>query len=202
MTVSLLHVASFIAICQALLMAGFSLQNTKSPRTSNRILASMLFLLAVIGACSLFKSIAPLATHVRYHREIFLIDQLAFLVGPLSYFYIKSLLDPDVVLRKRDWMHFLPVPVAVMCSLVVFQYYSPFVIAKFPGRVFFSGAVLLQSLAYLVASVVMLKSYGLTLKSFLSYIDNSRIAWVRLFIGGYIVLWIIQFQVFLAWEPS
>ena len=142
MTVSFLHVASFIAIFQALLMAAFSLQNRKSSRTSNVILASMLFLLAAIGACSLFKSIVPFQTHMKYHREIFLIDQLAFLNGPLAYFYIKSLLDPEYVLRKRGWLHFLPMPVAVICSLIVFRFYHPFVIALLPGRIFFSGAVL------------------------------------------------------------
>ena len=103
-------------------------------------------------------------------------------------------------MRKRDWLHFLPLPVAVICSLIVFQFYHPFLIWKFPGRIFFSGAVLFQSLIYLVPSLMILRSQGLTLRSFLSYIDNSRLAWVRLFISGYVVLWMIQFQVFLAWD--
>jgi AraC-like DNA-binding protein len=200
MTVSFLHIASFIAIFQALLMGVFSLQNKKNSRTSNTILASMLFLFAVMGASALFKSILPLQTHMRYHRHIFVIDQLAFLIGPLAYFYVRALLNPEFVVRRREWWHFLPFPVAVGCAFVVFQFCNPFLIWLFPGRIFFSGAVLLQSLIYLVPSIIILRSHGLTFKSFLSYIDNSRLAWVRLFISGYVVLWIIQFQVFLAWD--
>jgi AraC-like DNA-binding protein len=181
-------------------MAVFSLQNKKSSRTSNMILASMLFVFAVVSCCSLFKSITPLQIHSRYHRQLFALGHLAFLIGPLLYFYVRSLLDTEFTLRRRDWLHFLPFPVAVLCSILVFQQYDPFLIYKFRGRFLFSGSVLIQNLAYLVASFNILRSYGLTFRSFLSYIDNIKLAWVRFFISGYVVLWIIQLQLFLAWD--
>lgn len=200
MNISLLHIASFIAVFQALLMTVFSLQNRKSSPSSNRLLASMLLVFAAVSACALFKSITPLETHMKYHRQIFLIGHLSFLVGPLLYFYVKSLLDAKFSLHARDWLHLAPLPVAVVASLVVFQYYDPFLIWKFRGRIFFSGSALVQSLAYVIASVRLLRSYGLTFKSFLSYIDDSRLEWVRYFVGGFIVLWIVQLQVFMAWD--
>jgi AraC-like DNA-binding protein len=200
MSLSPLHVASVIAIFQALLMALFSLQNRKSTRASNTILASMLLVFAIMGACSLFKTVVPLKANLPYHRAIFLVDHLAFLIGPLSYFYIKSLLESGFTLRKQDWLHFLPAPAAWVVSLVVFQHYDPFVIWKFSGRVYFSAAVLLQNLAYLPPALKVLQAHGLTWRSFLSYIDNSRLAWVRFFVCGYIVLWIVQFQIFLSWD--
>ena len=200
MDISLLHIASFIAVFQALLMAFVSLQNKRSSRTSNVLLASMLLVFVVISACSLYKSIVPVQTHAKYHRQIFALGTMAFLVGPLLYFYVQSLLDTKFTLRRRDWIHFLPLPIALICSYVVFQYYDPFLIWKFRGRIFFSGSVLVQNIAYLVPSIRILRFYGLTPKSFLSYIDDSRLAWVRFFIGGYILLWIIQLQVFLAWD--
>jgi AraC-like DNA-binding protein len=84
--------------------------------------------------------------------------------------------------------------------LVAFQYHNPFIIWKFHDRGLFSGAALIQNLAYLIPAFRVLRSYGLTPRSFLSYIDDSRLAWVRFFIGGYILLWIIQLQIFLAWD--
>ena len=198
--ISLLHIASFIAIFQALLMALFSLQNKKSSRTSNIVLASILVIFAAIGGASLYKSVVPLATHMRYHRQIFLIGQLAFLVGPLLYFYVRSLLDTTFSLGGRQWVHALPFLVAVVCALFVFQHHDPFMIWKFRGRVFFSGAALIQNIAYLVPSFKNLHSHGLTPRTFLSYIDDSRLAWVRIFVGGYVLLWIIQLQLFLGWD--
>ena len=198
--ISLLHIASFIAVFQALLMALFSFQNKKSPRTSNIILAAMLLAFALISGVSLYKSITPLETHVKYHRQIFVAGQFAFCIGPLLYFYIKSLLDLKFSFQKRDWLHFIPFPLAVLCSLVVFQHYHPFLIWKFSGRLYFSGAVLIQSLGYCIASFKVLESNGLTVKTFLSYIDNSRLEWVRFLIGGYIILWIVQLQLFMGWD--
>jgi len=197
---SVLHIASSIAVFQALLMALFSIQNKKSPRTSNIFLASMLFAFALISGASLYKSITPLETHMKYHRQIFVVGQLAFCIGPLLYLYVKSLLDLKFFFRKKDWIHFLPVPVAIVSSLAVFPQYHPFLIWKFPGRIYFSGAVLVQSLAYCVASFKIMASNGLTVKSFLSYIDNSRLEWVRFLVGGYIILWIMQLQIFMAWD--
>jgi AraC-like DNA-binding protein len=200
MNISLLHIASFIAIFQALLMAIVSLQNKKGQRKGNLILATMLIVLATVGSCSLYKSVVPLGTHMRFHRQIFLVGQLAFLVGPLLFFYVKSLLDAHFVMRKWDWLHFLPFPLAALGSIIVFQEYEPFLIWKFPGRVYFSGAVLVQNLVYCLASFNILRSYGLTLRSFISYIDDAKLNWIRVFVGGYIVLWIVQLQVFMAWD--
>ena len=200
MNISFLHIASFIAVFQAFLMAFFSIQNKKSPRTSNFILASMLVVFALVSSASLYKSITPLQTHMKYHRQIFLVGQLAFCVGPLLYFYVKSLLDPKFSMRRKDWIHFLPLPLAVVSALFVFQYYNPFLIWKFSGRIYFSGAILVQNFVYCVASFRILQSYGLTLKDFLSYGENSRFEWVRILMGGYIVLWIVQLQLFMGWD--
>jgi AraC-like DNA-binding protein len=200
MKASVLQIASVTAIIQAVLMASFSLQNRKSSRTSNRIFASMMFILALLAGCSLYKSFGPLQAQQPYHRELFLLGQFAFLVGPLSYLYVRSLLDPDFVPLPRHGIHALPFVAAVLLTLAVFQVYDPFVIGQFRGRIYLSAAVLLQTLTYLVASLRIVWKAGLTPRLFLSYIDNSRLAWVRFFMSGYVVLWIMQFQLFVGWE--
>jgi AraC-like DNA-binding protein len=128
------------------------------------------------------------------------VGNLAFLIGPLLYFYIKSLLDPNYSVQRKDWLHALPFPAAVICSFIILQHYNNFYILNYRGRLFFSAAILVQSLAYIIASFKILHSNGLTFKSFLSYIDNSKLAWMRFFISGYIVLWLIQFQLFVGWD--
>ena len=200
MNFSLIHIASLIAIFQAVLMAVFSLQNKKTSRTSNIILASMLLIFAVINCGSLYMSIYPFKINIRYHKLIFMLGNLAFLIGPLLYFYIKSLLDMNFSLRKRDWIHTLPFMIAVICSLFIFQVYKHFNIWTFPSRIFFSSSILIQNLVYFIVALKNLQAYGLTLKSFLSYISNSRLAWVRFFVSGYIVLWSIQLQLFFGWD--
>lgn len=43
-----------------------------------------------------------------------------FLLGPVIYFYIRSLLDPAYRLRRRDWWHFVPAALYLGYSLLVF----------------------------------------------------------------------------------
>jgi AraC-like DNA-binding protein len=200
MTINVLQGASFIAIFQAVFMAVFFLQHTKGQRLSNIILASMLLIFSVINASSLFLNLAPLQRSEDHHRLVFLLGQLAFLIGPLLYYYVRSLLDDRFRLRTQDWLHGVPFLGAVVCSILIVLHYDHFTIWKYPGRIYFSGFILVQSLVYAAASFSILKAHGLTVKSFLSYIDNSRLAWARFFIGGYIVLWSVQLQLFVGWD--
>ena len=200
MNIGLLQLASLIAIFQALLMAFFFLQNKKSPRISNVILVSMLLIFSILNVCTLFMSFFTIKFGAKYHKLIFLLGQLAFFIGPLLYFYVRSLLDITFSMKKRDWLHFIPVPLAIICSIIVVQQYDHFYIWRYPGRIYFSSTILIQNLVYFIISFKILESYGLTFKSFLSYIDNSKLAWVRYFISGYIVLWSIQLQLFIGWD--
>lgn len=40
-----------------------------------------------------------------------------YLTGPMSYFYVRSVLTDDVTLRKKDWWHFLPAVVHFTCAI-------------------------------------------------------------------------------------
>jgi hypothetical protein len=200
MDISLLHILSLAAIVQALLMALFWLLNKNSPAVSNRILAAMLFILAAVSSTAVFKTMTPIQVHMRYHRQIFLIGQLAFLVGPLLYFYVKSLLELNFTFRKRDLLHLVPFVIAFAGSWLVFERHHPFIIALFPGRLVFSSCVLVQNILYVPACFSILRTAGLTPASFLSVIENAKLAWVRMLVVGYIVLWIMQLQVFMVWD--
>jgi len=200
MKFSFLEVASLVAILQSVLMAVFVLQNKKGTRSGNVILASMLVIFSVITSCSLFLSIKPLKFDVHYHKVIFILGHLAFLVGPLLYFYIKSLLEFRFSFSKNDWLHILPFVAAIVSAVFIVQQNESFYILSYPGRIYYSGAVVVQSFGYIAASFKNLQSYGLTFKSFLSYIDNSKLAWVRFFVSGFIIVWLIHFQLFVGWD--
>jgi AraC-like DNA-binding protein len=42
---------------------------------------------------------------------------LMFLIGPLLYFYVRNTLYEYTLLRKKDWIHFLPAAIALIGSL-------------------------------------------------------------------------------------
>ena len=199
MKFTLLQAASFAAILQAILMATISLSK-KGRSPSNIILASMLLIFSVITGCSLFLSINPLKFNVQYHKLLFLLGHLSFLMGPLLYFYVKSLLEIHFSISQRDILHVIPFIAAMFFSILIVHQSERFYILSYPGRIYFSSIIVLQSLTYLVASFKQLKSYGLSFSSFLTYISDSRLAWVRFFVSGFIIIWLVHFQLFIGWD--
>ena len=197
---TLLQLVSMIAIFQAILMAVFFFLNKKSPRPSNIILASMLLIFSIINGFSLYYQLSGYRVSFEQRKLLFFINHLGFLIGPLLYLYVKSLLINGFSIRKWDWFHFLPFVIAILCSIPIVQQYHNLYVYQYPSRVYFHGAIIIQNLVYFMASFKILQSYGLTFKSFLSYISDSKLAWVRYFISGYIVLWSIQLQLFMGWD--
>ena len=79
-----------------------------------------------VGLCGLY--ICPLMLgyagwySVKSYREFlfFVPFQQLFLIGPVLYFYIQSLLNSEFRLTKRDYFHFLPATIYLIYSLIVF----------------------------------------------------------------------------------
>jgi AraC-like DNA-binding protein len=200
MKLNVLHIASLIAIFQSLFMAAFFLQNKKSSRTSNILLAAMLTVFAALIGSTLMSALG-LPRYGKINKDIILIlSQMAFLIGPLLYLYIRALLDSSFKIHAFDMIHFFPFPLALVYSLYIIFEYGDYMIWMYPGRLSLSALILLQNFLYLLAAWKNIRSFGLTFRSFLSYIDNSRLAWIRFFTGGYIILWLVQLQIFIGWD--
>ena len=190
-------------------MALISLRNNKSSHLSNNILASLLLIFAVINSRTLFLRVTTIELTPEHFSYFFIIGLLAFLTGPLLYFYIKSLLAPNYSLHKRDLIHSLPFIIAVIFAIFHFHRYISFFPPILQRRGFFAVLIFTQKLAYFIALFFIIRSYGLTIKSFFSYIGSSKLAWVRFFISGYIFIWLanslINFVVLvldnLTWYP-
>jgi len=55
-----------------------------------------------------------------YREALFYLPlQQLLILGPVIYFYTRSLLNPDFRLRKSQWLHFLPAALYLLYSLIV-----------------------------------------------------------------------------------
>jgi AraC-like DNA-binding protein len=199
MTGNVLHIVSIIAVFQSFLMAVFFAQNKKNARLNNYFLVSLLIVFAVMVTCTLLTS-DIFQIGAKDQRVVFLCSQAAFLIGPLFYLYIKSLLNSEFTFRKKDWLHFVPFFAALIVALCFAGTTKQVRIWSYPGRMYVSALLILQSFLYLAASSKDLKLFGLTWRTFLNYIDNSRMEWVRFFTSGYILIWLVQLQLFITWD--
>lgn len=200
MTLSAIHIVSLIAIFQAVLMAVFFFQNKKNSRTSNVTLASMLIAFAILIGCTMMMNLDNLHNGYGIQKICFVFSFSSFLIGPLLLFYVRSLLDGSYKLQRRDWLHFLPFALGILIAAIYVLSVNRFSIWTYHGRLWMSTAVLLQNILYFIAAWKNMQLYGLTFRSFLTYINNSRLAWLRFFSVGYIALWLVQLQFFIGWD--
>jgi len=105
MNIAPLDLILLLASLQGFILAGLLWFNPKGPRLPNKLLA---WLVGLLGLASFSVGI-PVATIWIGH----MLDLLPFIVtmpmGPLIYFYAKSLLNPDFRIGRREKWHFYPV---------------------------------------------------------------------------------------------
>lgn len=89
-------------------------------RNSNKANIYLLFFLLINNIYAL-SHYATVYSHSKYFIAIMLIHFTPFylLLGPLFYFYVRSLLIDDHRLSKRDYLHFIP---AVIILINIFPY--------------------------------------------------------------------------------
>ena len=104
-------------------------------------------------------------------------------IGPLIYFYIKSLTQPHFKFRKIDYVHFLPALIYFIYRIGVFIYdaqqpgfsdtqygrYASSMIANYIGQ-FISLLIELSVFVYIILAI---RSYWIYRKSIVEYFSNT-----------------------------
>ena len=126
----------FLAL-QGLVMAGLLFYSSKKI-SSNRWLASfMLVIISITLVMEFFNS--DLAW--KYPLAIPFIPILRMAIGPLTYFYTRSLIYGDNALKRKDYLHFLPLLMDTQPQLISLLYYSGILSISGVTRVYSSPQV-------------------------------------------------------------
>ncbi|MFY7672214.1 helix-turn-helix domain-containing protein [Tenacibaculum sp. MEBiC06402] len=94
---------------------GVILLRSKNNRISNKILATILFLLSY----RLLVQIMRLFGLGYYDTWYYFMLDLSWVTGPLLYFYVKAQIDSDYKISKKDYFHFLPLVLQIAISIFV-----------------------------------------------------------------------------------
>ncbi len=114
---------------------------------------------------------------------------VVFLDGPLHFLYARSLLSPDIGLSKKDLCHFALFFVFYIYFLFPFYIQSGAYKIAFiqsaeqygsaPALVFFSWAVLIQGLLYMIATFRLLQKHSENIKENFSSIERINLGWLK-----------------------
>ena len=197
MKLGIVHILGIIAIFQSLVLSLFFFTNKKGNSLSNKIFGALLFNFAVIISYSFSNSIGIYKSFIEYSSLFFIVDQTAFLIGPLLYFYIKSLLTNNFAFEKKDLIHLTPFVIAV----ILFPLLRSFIINGAEWNIslnmIFNASLLLVESVYIILSYILLRKNNISVRSLFSSDENKQFSGIKFLAIGFILIWNIKLQSFL-----
>ncbi len=195
-----INILSLIALFQSLLLALFLIthKEKKANIKSNRLLALMLLVFAIFLASQF---ILKETKQVEWLFISHLTLQVFLLVGPLLYLYIHAFFNPRFSINWKHGLYFIPFLIVV--GWIVVKYHSMQGVGTYLSiGMLLRSNWLLFNFIFLVFSIRLLLKNGLKLKSFFQLPDNDPVSWLRFFVTGCMVFWIIKLAVFISWDLS
>ena len=179
-------------------------KGTKNDRVSDKWLAAFLFLCILyiapwmLGFAGWYDGFSCLnCRNFLFYMPL----QHTLLMGPVIYFYLQTLFQPNLKFAKKDWLHFLPAILYLIWCAVVFvtdrlvlkKYFLMDGIADPDFDSWYITAGLISLLAYLVLCI----RYYLRYKQFIlqeaSFADAIMFRWVRNFLISFLTYFLLNF---------
>ena len=118
--------------------------------------------------------------------------------GPLLYFYIRSVYEPELPFDKRFFKHFLPFLVVLsLLSFPLFLFYAgllylPYQQLFMPVGLLTAGIGMLFMAWYIYQSFKLLHRYRRLIKEHYSSLSNIDLHWVSVWVKGFSVLLLLD----------
>ena len=190
-----------ILFSMILLRKGIINQNKKS-----KWLSFLLFLGALYIAPYMLGYAGWYSRQITREILFFIPFMQVLVIGPVLYFYIKSLLFSNFEFTKKDLLHFLPGILYLIYSLVVFIT-DKFIVNEFyfyaDGRdkdlkTWYQLLGLLSISVYLILSLKSYLQYKKTIFETLSFADTVVFQWIQNFLISFLLLIFLRILFFIV----
>ncbi|MEJ2618366.1 MAG: helix-turn-helix domain-containing protein [Ignavibacteriaceae bacterium] len=188
---NIIHIFGGFAIIQSIIILIFLGNNKLEKNKGNYYLRAIIaiFIIQIINNI-LFRT----DMDIRYYKFLWISNQLVFLIAPLVYFYILSLLDNKFSHKIEDIVHLLPFILSTIYVIIISL--TAVRLGKHPGVIILGICCLVQNIYYIVIIHRLLQKYGLNFKTFFTYVEDLRLSWARYIMIIYIAFWFIYFYIF------
>ncbi len=197
MTLSWVHIFGIIALFQSLVLSVFFFTNKKGIPVSNKIFGALLLCFSVIIGVTFSNAMDVYKAFVNYKFLIFVLSQSAFLMGPLLYLYIKSLLVNNFSFTKKELIHFIPFIAALLIFPIAVKNINYGMGWGINVNILFNVALLLVEFVYIFLSYKLLRENDISIRSVFVINGKKQISGARFFVLGFIFIWNIKLQSFL-----
>ena len=143
----------------------------------------------------------------KFYRELlfFIPFQQLFLIGPVIYFYTRTLLNPSFTFSRKDWIHWIPAILYLLYSLVIFVV-DKMVLEEYyfyaDGRdknlaPWYQVAGLVSMFLYLIMSLRYYYRYKKLTVHMVSYADSVQYKWMQHFFIVFIIILLLRVLFFI-----
>ncbi|MCE8043742.1 AraC family transcriptional regulator [Halomonas daqingensis] len=198
MYLSVADILLLTSILQSLVLAGFLLMPGNIQLLSNRLLLATVLAFAA-GLSEVFLYSTGLAQ--RFLNLAYMGTLIGLLQAGLLFLYAKSLMYQDFRLTSGHWIHTLLFWIVGAIFLVEY-YLQPDELKRqilmerdHPGVLtspLMAAAIHLVFLAYLMATIREITAFGTGVRQIFSNIENKQLAWLRVLLLGYTVVWSVS----------
>lgn len=133
--------------------------------------------------------------------------QQFFLIGPIIYFYVRSVTNPAKRLSRRDWLHFIPAAAYLIYSIYIFIY-DVFVVDAFffyaDGRDkdlanWYQISGLFMWLGYAIWGYLEHLKFSSKIVEVASYADTIKFTWIRQFLIALLIVIVLRLSFFILY---
>ena len=199
---SLLLIFFFNGIVFSFLLLKKGIQNNNN---ANKWLSFLLFLCAMYIAPYMLGYAGWYSKKVTREILYFIPFMQVLLIGPVIFFYTKSLLNSTFKISKKEYYHFIPTLIYLVYSLIVFIT-DKLILDEFyfyaDGRDkdmanWYQIAGIISMVYYLIASLKFYKNYKKLVFDKVSFADSILFEWIPNFLIAFLSIVVLRVLLFL-----
>lgn len=180
-------------------------QGIANNNKSNKWLSFLLFLSAMYIAPYMLGYAGWYSKKITREILFFVPFMKVLFIGPVLFFYIKSLLNPNFKFQQKDWIHFIPGIIYLMYSLVIFitdkivleEYYFYADGRDKDLKAWYQVAGFLSISFYAIKGLQEYKKYKKAIFNTVSYADAIMFKWIQNFLWVFLSLIILRILFFI-----
>ena len=181
------------------------IKGVRSSHKSNFWLAAFVFL-SVLYIVPFMLGYAGWYSRQPYRDLLFYVPfQQLFLMPPILYFYVKSLLNPSMTFRKKDLIHFIPAVLYLIYSLVIWitdeiilnEYYFYLDQRDKDLDTWYQVVGFILMVVYLFKCINIYNQYRTNTFETVSYADSILYSWIQRFLFAFLLLLLIRVLFFI-----
>lgn len=198
MKIGVIQFISLCAVVQAVLFVIFLISCKKNTTLNKKLMAALLSTYSVMILCALVLSQAGFQ---RFYGVAHIVNQSAFLIGPLFYFYISSIVIKSFQLKRMNILHTVPFLSAVIYLIIKFYFITIPITCRF-NELIIGSVLFIQNFIYIMMTMKSLDQNGYPIKRIWASQNDEKAIWLRFFTLGCVTLWLLKLAFFIVWDAA